>query len=312
MIGIMRNSMPSSTNTDNLTWGQVSASLLEVERTRSWQDEHTSFSDWIESRAEISGPSRQSLWRYLSAGKEYLEQRKALSARGVRLPKLEDVPVAVSPESIELFSKIRRVAPSSLLQEILVPVLTGTIERKELRGIWNSYAPLLEGKTARGRGEKPGHLNAPRALREGSDVIAGLRRSGGKWLAPVMGLFELFTRDELGDFLQGELSADALIVSRERSSSDVLIHGVILHAVTMTLDHSVSRALMLAGVIDRCWLVVARGLAAADLEEINEEVGVLAVASAKAVRVVRHPVPADRQRTLAEEVTRRILGRLRK
>ncbi|MGQ0501555.1 MAG: hypothetical protein ACT4P0_02930 [Panacagrimonas sp.] len=285
--------------------------LLDVERTGSWRETSTSFSKWIEEQEDELGKSPQSLWRYLSAGREYIEQRKALSARGVRLPKLEDVSAAVSPESIELLSKIRRVAPASLLKEIGQDVLTGKIERKVLRGIWDSYAPLLEGKTARGRGAKPQAVKAPRAVREVSDSLAGLRRSAGHWLASDMSLFELFTREDLGAFDQGQLPGDALMVSRERGSNDVLIHGVVLHNSIETLGPSVTRALALAALVDRCWLVTARAFVAADLDKIDAEVGALTV-SAKTVRLVRHPMPTARRRTLGEEVTRRILGRLRK
>lgn len=308
----MRNSNAQSPARDPLPWGRISVTLLDAERTGSWRQTSTSFSKWVEEQEDELGKSPQSLWRYLSAGKEYLEQRKALSARGVRLPRLEDVSAAVSPESIELLSKIRRVAPASLLKEIGQDVLTGKIERKVLRGIWDSYAPLLEGRTARGRGAKPQAVKAPRAAREVSDSLAGLRRSEGEWLAPDMSLFELFTREDLGAFDQGSLPGDAVMVSREKGSNEVLIHGVVLHNSIETLGPSVTRALALAAVVDRCWLVAPRAFAAADLEQINAELGALAVASGKSVRVVRYPVPAARQRTLAEEVTRRILGRLRK
>lgn len=308
----MRNSTSQPTAHDLLPWGRISVTLLDAERTGSWRQASASFSRWIEEQEKELGRSRQSLWRYLSAGKEYLEQRKALSARGVRLARLEDVSADVSPESIELFSKIRRVAPASVLKDICQDVLTGKIERKVLRGIWDSYAPLLEGKTARGRGAKPQAVKTPRAARQVSDLLAGLRRSEGQWLAPDMSLFELFTREDLGGFDQAALPGDALMVSREKGSNDVLIHGVVLHNANETLAQGVAHALELAAVVDQCWLVAHRAFAAMELDQINSEVGALAVASAKSVRVVRHPVPADRQRTLAEEVTRKILGRLRK
>jgi hypothetical protein len=308
----MRNNKPTPRSRELLPWGRISADLLEAELAQSWRAAHTSFSKWLVAQAAEQGKSQQAFWRYLAAGKEYRSRRQALARRGVRLPKLEELPQGVSAESIELLTKIERIAPAKLVTDIERDVLTGQIEKKVLRGIWESYSPLLKGKTARGRASRATPLRASRGERQVSDVLASLRLSKGKWLAKEISLYELYIATEVSSSGSvGALRCDALIVSRIDSGAEVQIHGLVVFAPGQEFLEAAARAQDLATAVDRLWVVTDRSISAADLEKFPDDVGALKVSLKGGVTVLKNAALIDRERSPGESLARGILSRLR-
>lgn len=142
---------------DHLHWGAVFLLLDSIEQSGCWQGEADSFTNWIDKNAVRFHVKPATLWRIFAAGRFVHQGRDRIIAKGANLPPIEEMADAVSPESVELLSKIERAIPDEKFAEIANKVFSGNCKRSELREIWQTYRPILKGKTARGRG-----VTAPR------------------------------------------------------------------------------------------------------------------------------------------------------
>jgi hypothetical protein len=134
------------------SWVQVSWVLNQVERTEYWRGHAHSFSEWLASTAPKIGVKERSLWRYLGAGRFYQKLRRILRDGNAPCPPLEKLSETVSPEKLEMLTKLERVVPKNMFEDVAERVLSGSATQSELRQIWNTYRPVLSGRTARGRG----------------------------------------------------------------------------------------------------------------------------------------------------------------
>lgn len=167
------------------SWAQVGWVLDQAERTGYWEGRAQSFSEWLTSTSSKIGMKDSSLWRYLTAGRYYQKLRETLQGRNIPCPPLEKLPETISPESLEILAKIERAAPKTLFEDVGERVLCGSVTRHELREIWKTYRPVLEGRTARGRG-----MTAPRInpgderqleMQKEATALTALMSAGPEW-----------------------------------------------------------------------------------------------------------------------------------
>lgn len=188
---------------DHRSWIQISSLLQAVDGEGYWQQESaSSFTEWMNNQPSRFGVKQATLWRYLGAGKSYWELFEIMACEGEPVPEFEILPANVSPESIELLSKLSRVVPEKMLIEFFRGVLAGTLRRVELRARWESFRPLLDGRTARGR-----NVEAPKAnLRDVrsraailvNSVMDTLRNGPSTWTGiKRVEKFSVFTRVRL-------------------------------------------------------------------------------------------------------------------
>lgn len=138
---------------DPATWGQIGQWLNEVERTEYWQGRTKSFTEWLKSSAPDLKLKEGSLWRYLTASRYYSRLREQLQAEGFDCPTIETLPDTVSPESLELLSKIGRVVGQQTFRDLAIGVLSGEVSRAVLRRRWQAYRPVVvESRSRRHRG----------------------------------------------------------------------------------------------------------------------------------------------------------------
>jgi len=110
-------------------WGEAAAELIRVETSGEWKDTNPTFSLYISDIARIVDKARPTFWRLLGAGHTYNALRTKFDPAGSYLPSLESVRSKPSPESLELVSKIERVAPSEILASVQRQLLEGRITR---------------------------------------------------------------------------------------------------------------------------------------------------------------------------------------
>lgn len=215
------------------SWAQVSHLLDQAEQTGYWKNEAKSFTEWLKSLAGSFDLKESTLWRYLTAGRYYVQLRETLAGRKISCPPLEHLSDKVSPENLELLSKLARVAPNDVLQRLAEQVINGSITRAELRTTWQAYRPVLGGRTARGGGVLAPRINLKDRTQFDSlmeaMVFTTLSSDGAGWTGIANpDLYELFM--QVHPEYAGRRSTyrifDALAVVRERKNSPLEIHGI--------------------------------------------------------------------------------------
>jgi hypothetical protein len=141
------------------SWIAHSILLDSIEGTGYWQRDSGSFTDWVVKNAHRFGVKPPMVWRRLSAGRSARRLRDRLSKHGESVPGLEDIARNIGPESLEILAKLERSLPAERFDELADSALRGKTKRSELRSMWETYRPILGGRTARGRGVTPPKVN---------------------------------------------------------------------------------------------------------------------------------------------------------
>lgn len=151
-------------------WHRIGLALDEIEKTQAWRESASTFTEWIQKTAPMLGLKESSLWRYMRSCRIYANLRKEMAAKGHKLPEPEFLPPQTGAESLELFEKVRRVAPERVTDPLAFGLVRGEVTRAQLRTIWLDYRPALAGRTARGYGLG----SAPRVDRRDPDAAKSL------------------------------------------------------------------------------------------------------------------------------------------
>jgi hypothetical protein len=262
-------------------WGEAAAELLRVETSGEWKDVNPTFSLYISEIARVLNKARPAFWRLLVAGRTYNSLRTKFDPTGAHLPPLESVRGKPSPESLELVSKIERVAPSEVLESVQRQIMEGHITRDELRRLWETYRPVLGGQTKRGRGVKAPRYNAlsPR-MRSSfveSNILAIMARQGPDWLgiqgpAYLYRVIHLSVNKHLRN-LQTSVP-DVVVLLAENEDSPLVLHGVGVGSGPLqpqVLRHYEPNQVN----VDYLWFASPKRLSAEDMADIPEEIGLL-------------------------------------
>ncbi|WP_158793824.1 hypothetical protein [Granulicella sp. L60] len=206
-------------------WGVMSSYLIEIEDSLR-DSSASSMTVWIRSFARQTGMQPSTLWRLLTAGKYYRELRQEFEQVGVLLPDLGDPAIAASPESLEILNKLARVLPPDLKQ-IQRGTLEGKISRRELRDLWITYRPVLEGKNARGwPAQKPrfnSHNPDMQLAHKKAQALNAIREGGPFWLGYSESyIYKVFPVDEVREF-------EHLFNSSENPKPD----AIVLHSASV-------------------------------------------------------------------------------
>ena len=266
------------------SWGQVAEELLHIEKTEEWKKMGIpSFSTFMEETAKRSNRTKSTLWRLRSAGNFYKDLRQQLDPEGKSLPSLTDPALKASPESLEILAKITRVAPSEVLEKLQLRTIHGTISRRELRDIWESYRPVLGGMTKRGRGrQEPRYShsdsNMQAALIE-ANVMARVVQNAPKWLrSPNLHLYRAVHISGGARNLQSLHPAvpDLILLTADKESSRLEIHGIEVGYVPeknrflQKFDPAQTNS-------DHVWFATGKHLSVQEIERIPEIIGILYV-----------------------------------
>jgi len=181
---------------------------------------------------------------------------------------LLELPKHVSPEKLELLSKLGRVAPKDFIEKLIYDVLDNAITRDEIREQWRAFRPALEGKTARGR-----NVTAPAISRvknpsvyknlDEALVINALKAYGAKWINDSKHImyevkFHFFSQHVKGAFLSPHLPA---VVLYQQSLSDELeVHGIEMMSTYNRADDLFKRLNEPASYCDFLWLACHKNI----------------------------------------------------
>lgn len=294
------------------SWGELAQFLLATERSMSWGATHESFSSWLSDHAKALRRGEATLWRALAAGRYYNELRAEFAERGVALPELESPQLAASPESLELADKIARVAPAEVVQQITQKVVEGQISRRDLRSYWETYRPVLNGLTARGRNVPAPRFN-PRSIdmlssRLEADCMAGLIQHGSSWLGVTDAhIYKVIpVTESLAPRLSKRCVPDVIVLYQPNASQPLEIHGVEVAArpdeaatVRQYRGHGVG--------VDYFWIATPTETPSR-IAGLCPEIGVLE-ADHNGVKVIRRAGPAKQSPSEVLSVARGLLAR---
>lgn len=273
-------------------WGQMALDLIRVEQNAEWKARHSSLSAYIEHEAAARQTTKSTLWRLRSAGLYYLDILRRLDPAGDRLPALDDPRLDASPESLELAAKISRVAPEHLVKSLELGAAEGTITRRELRDLWETYRPVLGGKTKRGRGSQPPRFDSQnhimrRALGE-ANTLARVVQSGPEWLGlsktpHLYRIVHISGSETLRNFHSA--AADIVILLAEKEQSTLMLHGVEAGFSPDANPFLQSYDPRQIGV-DYLWFATAKKLFPEESAKLPPEIGILHV-SPQSIAVAR-------------------------
>jgi len=132
---------------DKQQWTKTAQLLLKIESGYFYLERAKSFTQYIRQLAKQFQTNESKFWRIKKAGEFYLKLHDTTDTKVISKAK-------TTPEQIEIFIKIRTAAPPEVVESLEKKMLEGKTTRQELREIWQTYRPLKEGRTERGRKPK--------------------------------------------------------------------------------------------------------------------------------------------------------------
>lgn len=297
-----------------VSWSRVGALLDRVDQEGYWRNESSSFTEWVKLFSSKLGLKEGSIWRMLTSSRFYVELQKDLTSRGIYAPPLDQLSNSVSPEKLELLDKVRRVARQDITDSIASRVIDDSITRNELRSTWETYRPVLDGRTARGRG-----VEAPRFDQTDPNqnfnyheaaVMAALQAAGPNWTGvPHPATYRIFThvRPRQRDGEQLAYEFDAVVVVRAKPTSPIVFHGIEIRSNHLLELPRFDECRRLAEPFcDYFWIAFC----SRNFADLDSGIGIL-TAFDSTVEVVRPPTrnanSATRTGDLAKELLQRLL-----
>jgi hypothetical protein len=213
-------------------WGRIFLLLYSIEQCGYFQQSCASFTGWVEKNAWRLQKKPAMLWRIFSSGRFVRQLQERFKEGDFAVPSLEDLPDFVNPENVEILSKLDRVMPLEPFIEVARRVFAGEVTRSELRGTWETYRPVLGGKTARGRGVVAPRLDQKDPEQHQSLIQAAtldaFQTAGPAWLgikSPEMYKVFVHVNPEGYRVPKGRYLFAAVVVVKPRNDS-IQYHGI--------------------------------------------------------------------------------------
>lgn len=124
---------------DKRNWTKVAQLLIEIERYALFKEKAKSFTQYVKLLAKSLKIHESNLWRIKKAGEYYLAVYGTDEVNVIDTAK-------TSPEQIEIFNKIKTVAPVEVIKDLEEKLIAGTTSRRDLRAIWSNYRPASRHK----------------------------------------------------------------------------------------------------------------------------------------------------------------------
>ncbi len=215
-----------------------------------------------------------------------MELRQKFSELNLR--PLKDLSSEIGPEKLELLSKISRVAPNETFRQLAGKLFAGNLTRPELITVWETFRPVLEGQTSRGRGVETPKASGFSEFMRGAIVTNILANTLPTWTGVNDIQFHRTFTDVLDMKTPTSTRFDAVVVVKARDAR-LALHGLEIrdHITPMVAQRLKSRR----AKCDFMWLVLPEAASPEDMKTLPETTGVLVVDSQR-ITVMRQ---AERQ-----------------
>jgi hypothetical protein len=293
-------------------WGIAASELIRIEESGEWKAFATSFTSYVSGVAARAKKTPSTLWRIISAGREYKALMDRVDPNAKTFPPLERVEGIPAPESLELLGKIERVAPREIIERLQNRALEGKISRNKLRLLWQTYRPLLDGKTKRGRGVSAPKYQVrhdPEGLLDEANMVAMLAQAGPSWLAHhgVKAYKVVKPTGSLKSLRTQQFVPDLIVMVANSEDGDVTTHGVEVISAEASPEYSFLRKLR----ADRCafdyfWIATFNPFPEMAAQFFPEAFGILAAGSGH-IKVVREAQRISLDKTPREHLLKFLL-----
>ncbi len=287
-------------------WMQVGLLLDKIDRSCFWNNQRaSSFTDWLKRFGYVINLKEASLWRYLTAARYYQELHQDLTRRGeLNSPPCnllninqEKSKKEVSPENIEILSKLVRAVPDDIFLKLAKDVINGDISRAKLRQTWEAYRPAMRGRTAQGKSVQTPKIdltdNVQSNLAMEAQVLTALLNSGYELICnqePC--LYKLFpnVRPDFADSptpFRNRFSFSAVAIVRPSTTEPLEFHGIAIYGHDY-FGSDDSLWTERKSYCDHIWLAIHRRTMALGDLHLPPHVGLM-VADENGIKVVRTP-----------------------
>jgi len=300
-------------NGETMPWTEVADLLDRIERTAYWDKSAKSFTEWLKTSAKKLGNKESTLWRYLVVGRYYHDLRDQFSRVKLKYPPLLELPKHVSPEKLELLSKLGRVAPKEFFKKLIYSVLDNEITRDDIREQWRAFRPALKGKTSRGRGTLRPMVNLRnkdeyRSVREAM-IINALKASGPIWLGEEkaqMYEVKMHVKVPFGTDRRDNRIFDAVVLYKESQYKDFEVHIIEVMPRFTSIKGNFDQYHGIAEYCDYFWVATHKDSSEPmDRHVLNKKypgfVGMLQV-DASEISVINHAKPCNKNYKKANEL----------
>ncbi|ADL55259.1 hypothetical protein [Gallionella capsiferriformans] len=279
---------------DSRTWAETALLLDSVELHEIWREDSGSFTEWLNQCAAQLKKTKSILWRYLTAGRYYSGLQKKMLALNIQLPDLKNLPDQISPENLELLSKIERVAPYEMVQNLSKRVVSGEATRAELRAAWTIFRPVLAGQTARGKRDAPKYdstVHSQRHTLMEAEIFSALSNKRGDLIhSGTNDFYKVFTHFE--PTLRGSgnkfVMFDAVVATGHKLKSQLTLHGIVVIGTPM-YSQTCETLETLMQYCDFMWVVTRDTLLNEVIANIPKGIGVSVIHNSAYLQVVCPP-----------------------
>ena len=120
--------------TNEANWKDVAKIAIEVRERELYKDKYKSFTAWVNAIAKKCDRQPSLIWRYIKAGKIYLE-----SIESDNIDEIDEAEAA--PEVLVNLEKVQRHAPPEIFNDLKDKVLAGSVTVNESREVEQQYRP---------------------------------------------------------------------------------------------------------------------------------------------------------------------------
>ncbi|EIR4022346.1 hypothetical protein LWX94_002668 [Enterococcus faecalis] len=284
---------------DTHSWVRLYELIREVEYSKLWRNEYSSFTQWIKHLAYVTGVTESLIWKRKKAGEIYFDYQQRARSRGVSVPNIEDV--EVSPDNFELVEKISQ-GNSQIKDELMQQVLAKDIKRSDLLNTWATIK-TIQAKEGRGIVKKNRYSkidSSDEQIFTISDFAFAL--SDSSWLQSTHNSYQ---KGKSVYKLVPDFSFYSSLLMRQITLDFMLLENVSskytqelnTHSIEIVLSDNNLNNVILNTKTNYSWVVAPEDILPIAYKKLPEGIGLLKISSERKVQVVKHAI-------LAKEVSK--------
>lgn len=245
----------------HVEWPIIGYLILSAEHIQLWQADCKSFTEWMRIFSREIKRQESLCWRYLAAAKFYLKLQDIFNENNIECPAITALSEDVSPENVELLSKLHRVMPHDQFLNYAQRTIGNNIKRKELREAWSIYRPSLQGRTARGTkiapSINPNDQNQFHSQAEAA-AITSLINSDGAWAKKkVSDFYKTFRNIKLPITYDGNdciYEPDLLVLTGSKETGDISTH-LVEYTSLINTQHTIEKLISASSKVNSLWVM---------------------------------------------------------
>lgn len=275
---------------DTHSWVRLYELIREVEYSKLWRNEYSSFTQWIKHLAYVTGVTESLIWKRKKAGEIYFDYQQRARSRGVSVPNIEDV--EVSPDNFELVEKISQ-GNNQIKDELMQQVLAKDIKRSDLVNTWSTIK-TIQAKEGGGIVKKNRYSKIDSsdeqiftisdfsfALSESSWLqIAKNSYHKGKSVYKLIPKFSFYS-----SLLMRSVTLDFLLLENVSSKYTQELNT---HSIEIVFSDNKLNNIILNTKTNYSWVVVPEDISLIALKQLPKEIGLLKISSKRIIQVVRN------------------------